>query len=279
MNYFLISLRNSKRVSRTLASLQAFGIAPEVQWGVRGTSIPEELVNQMTFHHPLRDRLLRQPARGELGCSLSHYLVLNHIVKRNIQRAFIFEDDVSFTVDPTPVIQKLDSWSQDHRAFVVNWGAQRDPRFGLPISDEAYRCESPPFTLLRFPDILWGSYCLFVDRDYCIERLRNAFPIIYIFDACGMLALKSSCFALKEEIPTCAPDIPGESSTSTIEPRRPSLISRLLPRHTMARLRLERLRDLLLRGCMDERAWPLERTQAYLDHLEKLSETDFQLTG
>lgn len=275
MKAFLISLRDSSRLQGTLASLASFGIQPEVRLGVRGTQIPRELLDEMVFHHPLRKYLVREITPGELGCSISHYLVMNHIVQRNIRRAFIFEDDVRFSHDPTETIVALESWAETQHNFILNWGGQKDPRFSLPISEEVHRSETPAFSVLRFSDMPWYTHCLFVDRAYCIERLSKALPVVYIFDVYGALDLNSSFLVLKEERLTCDPELAGDTNPSMIGHRNPSLVSRVLPRNTMARLFVERLRDRMLRKLAGPDFWPLERTQAYLDGLQRLSEVGF----
>lgn len=269
MKFFILSLKGSERLPKTLANLARFEIRPEVRLGIRGSTLPPSRLEEMVFHHPARDLLLRRLTPGEIGCSLSHFLTMHQIVKAGIPRAFILEDDVHFNRDPREAIVALEQWTSGRSNYAVNWGGQRDPRFSLPLALERHQL-GPGLAIHRFPDMLWGSYCILVDREYCVEHLRRAFPLLYIFDVYGMLRLRSASYVVSEENPTCDPEDPGEPVLSTIEPRPPSLLSRVFPRGTMPRYRLEQLRDSILWRLARDKFWSLDRTQEYLDNLEPL---------
>jgi hypothetical protein len=165
-------------------------------------------------------------------------------------------------------LRAIETWAHTRRNFLINLGGQRDPRFGLPISKVVFRSTRPAFAIRQFPDMLWGTFSLVLDFDYCVTRLSRAFPLIHVLDSYGALSLDSSFYVLEEDTPTCDPDMYGDPGSSAIERRPPSLASRIFPRNTMARLKAERLRDGMLRHVARQFYWPLERTQGFLDDLE-----------
>jgi len=275
MRSFVVSLRGSKRLDGTLRALRSYGLAPEVHLGIRGTDLPDSLVREMTLRHPWRSLFLRAITPGELGCSLSHYLLLRRIVREGIPSALVLEDDVRFSRDPSDVLRELEDWLAGKRNYLVNWGGQKDPRFRLPISRRVYTGKRAPFSLLEFPEMLWNTHCLILDRDYCLERLRKAFPVIYVFDVYGMLGMSANYYVVEEDHLTCDPDLVPEGNPSTIQPRPPSKLSRVFPRKTLARLHLERFRDRALRIAFGNSFWPLERSCDYLERLEALNRIGF----
>lgn len=262
-------MKNSKRLKGTLEHLAGFGIEPEICLGVNGKALSEETLDRILFRHLLRNFVARPLCPGEIGCALSHYLVMNRIIRENIRRAFIFEDDIRFLEDPRPIIGELEKWSEAQENFILNWGAQKDLRFELPISREVFRSERSHFSIYQFEQMLWYTHCLFVDQAYCIERLKKAFPLVYVFDTYGHLRLRTTAYGLKEPKLTCDP---GQDQ-STIEGRKQSLIASLFPRHKMGRYRLEKVRSALLYSWVRQQFWSLQESHLFLDVLEKRDQT------
>mgnify|MGYP000694607915 CR=1 FL=1 len=115
----VISLDNSPRwTTHTLKNLENGGFARNNyrRWrGVRGTSLPESTVNQLTT--PNRQYLIgceehqrigkidsSQFSLGAVGCALSHWAAWYHVATNdNIRAALVLEDDVYFKTNDAPL--------------------------------------------------------------------------------------------------------------------------------------------------------------------------------
>jgi glycosyl transferase, family 25 len=64
----------------------------------------------------------RPLARGEIGCTLSHLECYKKIISQNLPGAFIFEDDVVFSVDTTCLMKKIQNNSAQLKTGVVLLG-------------------------------------------------------------------------------------------------------------------------------------------------------------
>lgn len=273
MKVYLVSMPGSERLPGTLDALRYFEIEPEVCVGVKGADLSKEELDELVLRHPVRDILLRKLTPGEIGCSLSHFLAMHQFLESGAPSAWILEDDIRFSRDPRPIMGAIEAWSKERSSFIVNWGGQADPRFDLPISDTVFECSSPAFKVRRFVDMLWLTHCLYVDRAYCEERLAKAIPIASVFDTYGLLDLTASFYVLEEPQPSCDPTAWEEAVPSVIAQRPASLVSKLFPRRTMRRFRLEQSRDRLLRGLVGSRSLGFQHTCELLQRVKRSNAT------
>lgn len=70
----------------------------DVEWidAINGTQMKEEDINQLFNVEKFIDRYRRPPAKGEIGCILSHRKCYEHLLKADEPYALILEDDISF---------------------------------------------------------------------------------------------------------------------------------------------------------------------------------------
>jgi GR25 family glycosyltransferase involved in LPS biosynthesis len=107
---FVITLEHAKERQEYVSSVfKNLGIEFEFLFGIDGRKLsPEE--KKEVYDHELAKKRKHELQDGEIGCSASHRLLYRTIVKRNIERVLVFEDDV--VIDPElftllPCLEKL----------------------------------------------------------------------------------------------------------------------------------------------------------------------------
>ncbi|RWS13354.1 glycosyltransferase 25 family member-like protein [Dinothrombium tinctorium] len=97
--YMINLLRRSDRLKSMLMSFDIMGIEAQVWNATDGKEITDDYLKQLNVNilPGYLDPFHKRPMTfGEIGCFLSHYFIWEDIVKRNLSKAIIFEDDVLF---------------------------------------------------------------------------------------------------------------------------------------------------------------------------------------
>lgn len=70
----------------------------DVEWidAINGAGMKEEDIDEVFNTRKFTNRYFRPPAKGEIGCTLSHRKCYKHLLTTNEPYALILEDDVSF---------------------------------------------------------------------------------------------------------------------------------------------------------------------------------------
>jgi glycosyl transferase family 25 len=105
VNIFVITLPDEyERQEFMEKQIKATGLPFEFVYGINGKRLGSENINacydaeRCRNYYFKRTGIKRNLTPGEIGCSLSHRSIYNKIVKENIQRAIVLEDDVIISV-------------------------------------------------------------------------------------------------------------------------------------------------------------------------------------
>ena len=90
---FIISLKNSPRREVISKRLSGLGLKFEFFDGVYGKDLSQDELDKVDLQYSLRYGFKKPMTLGEIGCSMSHIKLYEHMVKNNIQKAIILEDD------------------------------------------------------------------------------------------------------------------------------------------------------------------------------------------
>ena len=112
-------------------------------------------IDTMPIYDKMRRRLYfgRGLTKGEIGCLLSHKAVYQHMVDNNIDRAIIFEDDVSIEPNFPQLIHEI-------IAAPVQWDLIRFLAYDKvqKIGRDVFVLPTKPHTLARIPTTSGGAY-------------------------------------------------------------------------------------------------------------------------
>jgi GR25 family glycosyltransferase involved in LPS biosynthesis len=162
---FVISLSNEKERQNYIQSFfDAKGASFEFLFGVDGRKLSQEEIN--SFHDAEKAKKYGgELSRGEIGCALSHRLVYERMVKNNIERAIIMEDDIklkndffiiSDLLEKIPInnfIIKLDKFYSTQTGDDNSGHTHFTPWHRIAL-DKEYNIRQP----LRDPTLTWGYY-------------------------------------------------------------------------------------------------------------------------
>jgi glycosyl transferase family 25 len=165
MKIFVISLSDQKKRQDYIRSLfDTKGIPFEFLFGVDGRKLSQEEID--TFYDSKKARKYDgELSRGEIGCSLSHKLVYERMIKNKIERALVLEDDVNLKDDfflildfleKIPVnnyVIKLDKFNSGQIGYNNGSRALFAPWHQIPLNKE-YSIKQP----LHDPTLAWGYY-------------------------------------------------------------------------------------------------------------------------
>lgn len=257
MHIFLITLRNSARTKPGLDHFRAFDIDPQVVYGVSGKTLAREIMAKIYLHNPVFRRL----KLADMGCYLSHQLVLMKMLEEGISRAFVFEDDARFLQHPKGWLSSLEAADFGTSSFSVNLYCEPDPARTVVRKSNAFRIGEMTIQTIDVPLCITTAY--FISLDYARERLLHAFPIIRPIDMFGYLKLNSTYFIMYPER-ICAAAVDSEIGYENMN----RLVGRLLRRGTHVRFAIDRAADWATHRWLRHKFWQLNDTLSFLTGLD-----------
>uniref|UniRef100_A0A0N5BWU0 Glycosyltransferase 25 family member n=1 Tax=Strongyloides papillosus TaxID=174720 RepID=A0A0N5BWU0_STREA len=107
---YLINLkRRNERMEKMNEILKTIGFMYERWEAVDGKNLnDEEISKKIKFLPNYIDPYHKRPMKkGEIGCFLSHYAIWEDVVKNNLNKVIVFEDDIRFSKNATGILRRL----------------------------------------------------------------------------------------------------------------------------------------------------------------------------
>ncbi|CEF67199.1 Glycosyltransferase 25 family member [Strongyloides ratti] len=107
---YLINLkRRSERMEKMDEILKTVGFMYERWEAVDGKKLSDEDISKtIKFLPNYMDPYHKRPMKkGEIGCFMSHYKIWENVVKNNLNKVIVFEDDVRFSKNATGILRRL----------------------------------------------------------------------------------------------------------------------------------------------------------------------------
>jgi glycosyl transferase family 25 len=165
MKIFIISLLNEKKRQNYIQSqFEKKGVPIEFVFGIDGRKLNLEEINTV-YDAEKAKKHYGELSRGEIGCALSHRLAYECMIKRNIERAIILEDDIRIKEDffvifglleKLPIknyIIKMDKVYANQTVDDNSRFARFTPWHRIKLN-EKYSIKQP----LNDPTLTWGYY-------------------------------------------------------------------------------------------------------------------------
>ena len=124
-NIFVINLKkDTKKKEKITIRLNNANMLNKTTFfeAVNGTLIDNNFLKEknITIYDKWLDPFTKRPiTKGEIGCSLSHLLIWNKIVEKNLNNVIILEDDANFNNNLLEEIKKLEIPSLDKSQYAV----------------------------------------------------------------------------------------------------------------------------------------------------------------
>ncbi|MDR1901244.1 MAG: glycosyltransferase family 25 protein [Treponema sp.] len=174
MKVFVITLPDAKDRQENISSqLHSMDIPYEFIWGVNGKRMtPGEIAESYDSERAVK-RLGRNLTPGEIGCALSHRLVYEKMIKANIERAIILEDDVIVDKDFIVVMNLLMNIRINN--YIVKLDSpqkQMVPWHKIRLNDK-YMIEHPLSSVM----FTWGYYIDLIAAETMINISKKVFLV------------------------------------------------------------------------------------------------------
>jgi glycosyl transferase family 25 len=110
INIFVITLSHAKERQEYISSvLKNANINFEFIFGANGADFTEE--DLKNIYDPVKAKKFGNDlTNGQIGCSLSHKMVYQHIIEKNIERAIVIEDDARISPEFFTLIPVLENF-------------------------------------------------------------------------------------------------------------------------------------------------------------------------
>lgn len=163
--------------------LESYGFVVERMSGIVGNDLDtNEKLNsvgvsnfsQYLINNPEYRSMHEQlSTRGGVGCYISHLKCWQTIVDRNLDGAFIFEDDVDIY---DKEFKKYFTTDIPYETDIVMWGYQeRQLRIKCKLEEKQKNDTEHP--LLKKCDLFFGTHFYYITRRGCEIMLKQALPI------------------------------------------------------------------------------------------------------
>lgn len=123
---FVISLPGSKRRGTISSQMNRLGLAFEFFDGFDGRGLTGPALKAICNTQASEQLLLRKLAGGEVGCSRSHLLLYEEIVRRRLPWALVLEDDAGLHDDLPDLLQDFVGGGLSRRVDVLSLFSQQD---------------------------------------------------------------------------------------------------------------------------------------------------------
>ena len=88
---------------------------------VYGKDLSEKEISEVYDKERALKKLGRELALGEIGCSLSHMSIYKKMIKENIKKALILEDDVTFDKSLLDALNSINDFPKDWELILFNY--------------------------------------------------------------------------------------------------------------------------------------------------------------
>jgi glycosyl transferase family 25 len=90
---------------------------------VNGNLLDKSEINEIYSEEKAIKQIGKPLTKGEIGCALSHLSIYKTMVKENIEKAIIFEDDIDIDDNFNKVIKHIDNLQKDWELVLLGYNA------------------------------------------------------------------------------------------------------------------------------------------------------------
>ncbi|MCW5959746.1 MAG: glycosyltransferase family 25 protein [Pyrinomonadaceae bacterium] len=184
MKTFLISLERAKeRRQKMTQTLDAFSMDYEIFDAVDGMAMSDSEIANYCDLEFLQENEYWFP-RGMIGCCLSHYSVYVEIVKRNLDYAFIIEDDAKINHEIPALIEKCKNEIRSNEIILLYY--QTSAKTLRISNNDKIALTNSHFLQYPFdPKPLTSTGAYIITQDACKNLIDYILPVSQPPDAWG----------------------------------------------------------------------------------------------
>jgi glycosyl transferase family 25 len=196
---FIISLHNSERRKSITSQMKRLNLSFEYFDAVNGKQLSSSEITEYCDSNAIKNNP-RWLNRGAIGCALSHLFLYQKMIKENVEKAIVLEDDMLVNHDFLNIYNFLKDKRTTEEVIQLYYRALNEIKFSdvnsIPINSKFKIHE--PYSLNDIP-ITTG--CYYITKDACVKLVKVIKPIKVTADSWKYFILNSQFDNLKSIFP------------------------------------------------------------------------------